>query len=88
MFSVCNIDFSNGCYAADGRINGAELMIMSERETAEQYISEFRRRYWPSADPNDIIAEINDDFDIDQEHLMPTTIEYINKQITKIIRSY
>ena len=88
MFDLLNINFANGCCVKNGLINGAEAMIMTEMETAEQYIREFRRRYWPTANPNDIIAEINDDFAISEESLMQPTIDYINKEITKIVRGY
>ena len=88
MFDLLNINFADGCIGRNGAINGAEVMIMGEMETAEQYIREFRRRYWPSANPNDIIAEINEDFGMDEEHLMQSTVDYINKEITKIVRGY
>ena len=88
MFDVCDINFANGCIGKNGLINGVEAMIMTEMETAEQYIREFRHRYWPSADPNEIIAEINEDFAINEESLMQSTVDYINKEITKIVRGY
>ena len=80
-----DIDFSNGCMNSFNQQSGLETMIMNEREIAERFISEFKCRYFYGCDPNEVIEGIAADWDFDDSGLLQETVDFINKEIAKIV---
>ena len=80
-----DIDFSNGCMNSFNQQSGLETMIMNEREIAERFISEFKCRYSYGCDPNEVIEGIAADWDFDDSDLLQETVDFINKEIAKIV---
>lgn len=87
MFSVSDINFSNGVYSK-GKINGAEVMIMERMQRLDVLVKDFERAIAAGYNPNYVKDEIFRKRGITESDLTKSEIESLEKRISAIYKSY
>lgn len=77
MYNISPISIGNP-------INGRDVMIMSSSSDADAVIKEFKNRVCGGVDPNVLIQEILDDFDLSEDDFTDNDITRINNSIKRI----
>lgn len=83
MFSVGGINFSNGVYY-NGKVNGAEVMIMQSSQNADTVISDFEAAFRAGMDPNNVIEKIMRDRNLSNSDFTDNDIARVNRKIEAI----
>ena len=87
MFSVSHIDFSNGVYGPNNKINGLEAYIMDSSTKADRVIKDFEEKLTPGMDPNTLIDQILRDRHISENEFTETDINRINRKVESVYKS-
>lgn len=87
MFSVTNINFANGVYAPNGKINGAEVMIMESSMKADNVIHDFEQALAAGMDPNQVIDKVLKDRHYSESDFTDVDINRINRKVEAIYKA-
>lgn len=87
MFSVNNIDFSNGVYASNGAVNGAEVFLLQSSENADKVISDFEKAIAAGLNPNTVIDTVLKNNNLSEEDFTATDIRRINRKVEALWRA-
>ena len=77
MYNINPINIGNS-------LNGRDVMIMSSSSDADAVIKEFKNRVHGGVDPNVLVQEILDDFDLSEDDFTDNDIARINSSIKRI----
>ena len=84
MFSVGDINFANGVYGSNGKINGMETMIMESNSKAETVINDFEKTYRAGMDFNYVLDQIMRNRGFDRRDFTCSDIKRIEKRIHEV----
>lgn len=87
MFNISNINFTNGVYDLNGRINGAEVMIMESSAKADNVIRDFEQALSAGMDPNQVIDEVLKNRHYSESDFTDMDINRINRKVEAIYKS-
>ena len=87
MFSITNINFSNGAYDPYNRLNGMELMIMESSAKADNVIKDFEKVLQAGMDPNQVIDKVLKDRHYSETDFTDMDINRINRKVESIYKT-
>lgn len=87
MFNIANINFSNGVYASNGKINGAEVMIMESNAKAENVINDFEQAIAAGMNPNLVIDKVLQNRHYSESDFTDMDIKRINRKVEAIYKA-
>jgi len=91
MFSIGNINFTNGVYGSGNHLNGMEIMIMESSTKADNVISDFEKAFQAGMDPNNVLNQILIERNYYKSDFLDSDIKKITRKVESIInnnRSY
>lgn len=87
MLNISNINFANGVYASNGKINGIEVMIMESSAKADNVIHDFEQTLVAGMDPNQVIDKVLQDRNYSESDFTDMDINRINRKIEAIYKA-
>jgi len=87
MFNISNINFTNGVYGLNGRINGTEVMIMESSAKADNVIRDFEQALSAGMDPNQVIDEVLKNRHYSESDFTDMDINRINRKVESIYKT-
>lgn len=87
MFDIKQIDFSNGVYTNDGRINGIEVMIMDFDEKADKVVKDFEEIMKNELSPYVALDQAFTRNNVTEDDFTDFDLERINKKVNAIYKN-
>lgn len=87
MFSVTDINFSNGVYGSNGGVNGAEVFLLQSSENADTVISDFERLYYAGLDPNNLFENIMRNRNLTRKDFTDRDAARVKRRVEEIYKS-
>ena len=87
MFNISNINFTNGVYGLNGRVNGTEVMIMESSAKADNVIRDFEQALSAGMDPNQVIDEVLKNRHYSESDFTDMDINRINRKVESIYKT-
>ena len=87
MFNISNINFTNGVYGLNGRVNGTEVMIMESSAKADNVIRDFEQALFAGMDPNQVIDEVLKNRHYSESDFTDMDINRINRKVESIYKT-
>lgn len=87
MFDIRQIDFSNGIYTNDGRINGIEAMIMDSDEKADKIVKDFEEIMKNELSPYAALDQAFARNNVTEDDFTDFDLERINRKVNAIYKN-
>lgn len=86
MFNIGQINFANGVYGNNGKINGMEVMIMESAETADKVINDFEEILKVELSPYAALDAAFEKNHVTENDFTDFDLERINKKVNAIYK--
>jgi hypothetical protein len=85
MFDIGKINYMDGVYSGSS-INGMEVMIIDSEVRARKIINGFKRNYHYGMNPDAVLDNVLEQYNINEYDLSEKEVKYIEKKLNEIVR--
>lgn len=87
MFDIRQVNFANGVYSNNGRVNGLEVMAMQNAETADKVINDFEEIIKVELSPYAALDQAFERNNVTESDFTDFDLQRINRKVNAIYKS-
>lgn len=87
MFDIRQVNFANGVYGNNGRVNGLEVMAMQNAETADKVINDFEEIIKVELSPYAALDQAFERNNVTESDFTDFDLQRINRKVNAIYKS-
>ena len=87
MFDIRQLNFANGVYNKDGKINGMEVMIMDEAEKEDKIVNDFEQILKSEMSPYAALDQAFAANNVSQDDFTDSQLDKISRRVNAIYKS-
>lgn len=87
MFDIHQVNFANGVYGNNGRVNGLEVMAMQNAETADKVINDFEEIIKVELSPYAALDQAFERNNVTENDFTDFDLQRINRKVNAIYKS-
>ena len=87
MFDIRQVNFANGVYGNNGRVNGLEVMAMQNAETADKVINDFEEIIKVELSPYAALDQAFERNNVTENDFTDFDLQRINRKVNAIYKS-
>lgn len=87
MFDIGQLNFANGVYGKNGKVNGMEVMIMDEAEKEDKIVNDFEQILKSKMSPYAALDQAFAANNVSQDDFTDSQLDKISRRVNAIYKS-
>lgn len=87
MFDIGQLNFANGVYGKNGKVNGMEVMIMDEAEKEDKIVNDFEQILKSEMSPYAALDQAFTANNVSQDDFTDSQLDKISRRVNAIYKS-